>query len=168
MFCQVEGYLFDNIAYADAAPEVRGGTQGVLVVDSEEVQVHIQQQGSRVLRIDLQLLHRLDVTTVYIEQLIVYHATKKFSIQRCLFDSLRDHLSYRVPGRQPLLSDVYDGLLPPLQACLAYGGLPRDLPGPQGLQEQGMHSVIVGLDACWEALPRYIGVEIELPALINK
>jgi hypothetical protein len=31
-----------------------------------------------------------------------------------------------------------------------------------------MHSVIVGLDACWEALPRYIGVEIEFPALINK
>ena len=64
MLRQVEGYLLDDVADADAPTQMRGSRQGVLVVDPQQVQVHVQKQGSGILRVNLELLHRLDVTTV--------------------------------------------------------------------------------------------------------
>jgi hypothetical protein len=53
VFSQVEGYLFDYVTDTNAAPEVRGGTQGVFVINPQQMQIHVQQERSSVLGVDL-------------------------------------------------------------------------------------------------------------------
>ena len=64
MLRQVEGYLLDDVADADATAQMRGSRQGILVVNPQQVQVHVQKQGSGILSVDLEFLHGLDVTAV--------------------------------------------------------------------------------------------------------
>ena len=43
MLRQVEGYLFNDVADADAPTQMRGSRESVLVVDPQQVQVHVQK-----------------------------------------------------------------------------------------------------------------------------
>lgn len=40
---QVERYLFDDVADADAPTQMRGSRKSILVVDPQQVQVHVQK-----------------------------------------------------------------------------------------------------------------------------
>ncbi len=80
MLGQVEGYLLDHIANANAAAEVRGRTQGIRVVYSKQVQIHVEKKTPGVFCINLKLLHGLNVTTLYIKQLIVNQPLQNFGV----------------------------------------------------------------------------------------
>lgn len=80
---EIEGELFDDVADANTAANVRGSGQGVFVVDSEEVQVQVQQQRSGILRVHLQLHHALHVSALNIKQLIIHNTLQKIEVNAC-------------------------------------------------------------------------------------
>ena len=60
-----------------------------MVINREQVKVHIEEKRSCVLRVYLKLLDRGQVTPVDVKQLVIYHSVEELEVYfRLLFDFL--------------------------------------------------------------------------------